>query len=109
MIKDNVLLVENVTTELINDYQKQLIRQKTSMINELKLSEKILLEITTQNPKCLEPKMRFSIFPHCLDTLSNVASMLAPNWDVIIVFLILIFTFSLFTKMRSYISLSCSK
>ena len=46
--------VENITTELVNEYKKQLFRQKISIINELKLSEKSLLQIITQNPKCLK-------------------------------------------------------
>ena len=54
IIKNNVLQVEKLITELINDYQKQLSRQKTSIINELKSSEKFLLEITKQNPKLLK-------------------------------------------------------
>ena len=49
-----MLQVENITTKLVNEYQNQLFRQKTSIINELKSSEKLLLEIITQNPKFLE-------------------------------------------------------
>ena len=54
IIKNNILQVENITTEMINDYQRQLYRQKTSIISEFKTSEKILLEITNQNPKLLK-------------------------------------------------------
>ena len=41
---------------MIIDYQEQLFREKTSIINELKLSEKILLESIARNPKFLESK-----------------------------------------------------
>ena len=41
---------------MINDYHKQLFREKTSIINELKASEKILLELTARKPKFLEIK-----------------------------------------------------
>ena len=41
---------------MINDYHKQLFREKTSIINELKASEKILLELTARKQKFLEIK-----------------------------------------------------
>ena len=41
---------------MINDYHEQLFREKTSIINELKASEKILLELTARKPKFLEMK-----------------------------------------------------
>ena len=43
MVKNSVMNVEKLTAEILNEFQQQLVRQKTSIIEELKFSEKLLL------------------------------------------------------------------